>query len=92
MTGPGIYPHVLELSTLLYLFVKGFNKHKKRSESISNFIKGEAFFISYNNQMLLDVLSRRSLPSRTLQERPSSPLQFGQEQNIPGHLFERGAY
>ena len=30
--------------------------------------------------------------SCSLIKRPSSPLQFGQEENIPGHSFERRAY
>ena len=54
--------------------------------------KGETFFISYNNQVRLGVISQCGHHSCTLQNRPSSPFQFGQEDNIPGHLSERGAY
>ena len=42
--------------------------------------------------MLLGVISRCSPASCTLQKRPSSPFQFGQEENMPGHSFERKAY
>ena len=52
----------------------------------------EGLFISYDNQVLLRVFSHCDPPSCTLQERPSSPLQFGQEENIPGHSIERRAY
>ena len=31
-------------------------------------------------------------PSCILYKRPSSPLQFEQEENIPGHSFEKGPY
>ena len=31
-------------------------------------------------------------PGCTLQGRPSSHLQFGQKENIPGHSVERSAY
>ena len=33
-----------------------------------------------------------SFPSCTLQKRTSPPLQFGQEENIPGHSTEKRAY
>ena len=51
----------------------------------------ERFFISCDNQVLLGVISQRRLLSCTLQIRSSSPLQFGQEENIPGHSTERKA-
>ena len=54
--------------------------------------KKSLFFISYNNQVLLEVISRFGSPSCTLPKRPSSPLQSGQEENIPGHLFKRRTY
>ena len=56
------------------------------------FHKRREVFFSYDNQVLLGVISQCGLPFWTLQERPSSPLQFGQEENIPGHSTERRAY
>ena len=49
------------------------------------------FLISYDKQVLLGVISQRDPPFGTLQKRPSSPLQFGQEENIPGHSIESRA-
>ena len=45
-----------------------------------------------DNQMLLRVISQCRFPSCTLQKRPFSPLQFGQEDNLPGHSIESRAY
>ena len=42
--------------------------------------------------MELGVISQYGAPSCTLQKRPSSPLQFGQEENITGQSIERKAY
>ena len=52
----------------------------------------ERLFISYGNQVLLGVISQCNPPSCTLQNMPSSPLRFGQEEKIPGHSTERRAY
>ena len=38
------------------------------------------------------VLQSRLFTILLIQERSSSPLQFGQEENIPGHSTERKAY
>ena len=92
MTSPGIYPKIIELYALLNLIAMWSNKQQRRSEIISNFTKGESFFISYYNQVLLGLFSRWVAFSCFLIKRPSSPLQFGQEENIPGHSFERRAY
>ena len=51
--------------------------------------KGDNFFVSYNNQVLLGVISfciPLLAPSR---KRPYSLLQFGRGRNIFGHSFER---
>ena len=48
------------------------------------------FFIFYVNQVLFGVISQCVPPSSTLQKRPSSPLQFGQEENISGHTQLKG--
>ena len=53
--------------------------------------KGRHFHL-LDNQVLLGVVSQCGPSSWTLQERPSSPLQFGQEENIPGHSIESRAY
>ena len=68
LTGPGIYPQILELHAQLYLFVRGSNKQQKRGRIISNFTEGETFFIFYNNQVLLGVISRCTPPSNTAQK------------------------
>ena len=51
-----------------------------------------ALFISYDKQVFLGVTSQCDLPSCTHQKMSSSPLQFGQEENIPGRSIERRAY
>ena len=88
MTGPGIYPQTYH--TMLCpacMSVRESNKQQKRGSTIS-----KDFFISYDNDVLLVVFSQCDPPSCTLQKRPSSPLQFGQEENITGHPTGRRAY
>ena len=48
--------------------------------------------MSYDKQVLVGVISRYGRPSCTLQERPSSPFQFGQEENIPEYSIESRDY
>ena len=73
------------------LFCKRSNKQQRRCGIISNLTKGETFFISYNNELLLEVISRCSNPPWSLQKK--QPLfQFGQEENMPGHSTEKGAH
>ena len=43
----------------------------------------EKLFISYDNQVLMRVISQCA---------PSSPFHFGQEDRIPGHLIERRSF
>ena len=74
------------------IFVRGSNKKQRRGRIILNFTKRETLFVFYDNQVLLGVISRCGFPSCTLQKRPSSSLQFCQEENIPGHSIERRAY
>ena len=50
------------------------------------------FFISYDNQVLLGVISQCGAPSCTLQKRHFFPLQFGQEENISRYSIERKVY
>ena len=84
-----IYKFIIELNILQCLFVRKSNKKQRRGRIISNFTKRIDFVIFYDNQVLLEVISECSAPSWTLQKRPSSPLQFGQEENIPEHSNER---
>ena len=73
------------------LFCKGSNKQQRRCGIISNLTRGETFFISYNNEVLLEVISRCGTPPWILQKK--LPLfQFGQEENMPGHSTEKGAH
>ena len=72
---------IIELRVLQCLFARGSNKKQRRSRIISNFTKGETFSSLGGN-----------LTMWTLQERPFSPLRFGQEENISGHSTESRAY
>ena len=83
-----IYKFIIELNILQCLFVRKSNKKQRRGRIISNFTKRIDFVIFYDNQVLLEVISECSAPSWTLQKRPSSPLQFGQEENILGHSLK----
>ena len=66
------------------------NKQLSSGGSVSEFPKGETFFISYNNKVLLG--AHEAVPFLHPSKRPSSPFPFGQEENITGLLFERKAY
>ena len=70
------------------LICKGSNKKQRSGSIISNFTKGETFCLLWQPSAL-GVISQCFC---TLQKRPSSPIQFGEEENIPGHLIERRAY
>ena len=74
------------------LFFKGPKKRQRRGKIISNFTKGQTFFIFYDNQVLLKVISQCGPSSCTLQKRPSYPLHFDQEGNIPGHSIDGQGY
>ena len=56
------------------------------------FHKRRDFFISYDNQVLLGVISWCSPRSCTPQKSPSFLLQFGKEENISGNSINRRAY
>ena len=71
------------------LFVKGSNEKQRRGRIISNFTKGETFSSLNDNQVLLGVISCGP-HSCTPQKRGF--LQFGQEENIPGHSIETRPY
>ena len=64
-----IHKFIIELHVLQYLFLRGSNKQQRRGGIISNFTKGETYFISYNNQVLLGVIWRWSSSSCTLQRK-----------------------
>ena len=83
---------IVELHALQYLFIMGSNRQQRKGAIISNLTKRKAFFISYNNQVLLGVISQCGpllVPSK---KRSSCPLHSGQEETISGHSFERRAY
>ena len=48
--------------------------------------------MSYNNQVLLRIISLCCPPSHILLKRPFFPFQFGQEENISGNSTERRIY
>ena len=69
------------------LFVRWSNKKQRTGWIISNFTKGEtSSSLSWQSGAL------GSNVTMFPQERSSPPLQFGQEENIPGHLIERRGY
>ena len=74
-----IHRCIIEPHTLQCLFVRQSNKQQRMGMIVSNFTSTD-LFIFYNNQVLLGVVSQCSPPSCTLQERLSSPLQFGQKE------------
>ena len=59
---------------------------------VFTFHKRRYLFIFYDNQVLLVVISQCGPTSCTFQTGLPLPLQFGQEKNISGHSFKRGAY
>ena len=87
----GILPHILKsihkiLSTQ-FLVVWGSKKQHRRGQYHSNFTKRDTFLVSLKLSAILGNLTLHhsclSLPKNT------SFLQFGQEENIRGHLFEK---
>ena len=54
--------------------------------------QNESLFHLLRQLSTLGVISQWGPPSCTLQKRPSSPLQFGPEENIPGQSIESRAY
>ena len=63
LTGPeSIHKVVREMHALLHVLLRASNKQQRRSRIISNFKKGETFFIFYKNQALLGVFSRCGSP------------------------------
>ena len=88
-----IHKFIIELHALQCLFFRGSNKKQRKSWIISNFIKGETFSsLMTTKYILLGVISECGTPSCTPQKKPSSPFQFGQEEDIPGHSVERRTY
>ena len=80
-----IHKLIIELHALQCLFVRRYNKKKKGG--------GEAglFQISQKERLFHHLWQPRSL-GKNLIMWPSSPLQFGQEENICRHSVERRAY
>ena len=76
----GLLPHVLEsihkiyLLSTQHLIVRGSKKQQRRGWDYSNFTKGETFLVSLK---LSAIWGNNSF------------LQFGQADNVRGHLFEK---
>ena len=87
-----IHKFIIELHVLQCLFVRGSNEKQRKDKIISNFTKEETFSSVMTTKVLLGEISQYAPPSCTLQKRPFSPLQFGQEENIPGHSTEGRTY
>ena len=82
-----IHKFIIELHVLHCLFVRESNKKQRRGKIFQIWQKDRLFHLLDNQ-----VLSQYGPPSCTLQKRPFSPLQFGQEENIPEQPTERRAY
>ena len=84
----GLLPHVLEsihkiyLLSTQHLIVRGSKKQQRRGWDYSNFTKGETFLVSLKQSAICSSLT---LHYSCL----TSFLQFGQVENIRGHLFEK---
>ena len=78
-----IEPHVLQ-----YLLVRVSNKKTKEGQDYFKFHKRRDFFISYINQ----VINLQCGPLFYTLPKKVFPLQFGQEENIPGNSIERRVY
>ena len=92
LTGPGICPQIYhKLHVLQCLFVRESNK-KGGVGLFQISQKGRLFHLIWQSSALEGNLAMWSPPSCILQERSSSPLQFGQEVNITGHSIKRRAY
>ena len=103
-----IQKFIIQLHALQCLFVRGSNKQQRSGRIIFKFHKRTDFFVFYDNQVLLGVISQCAPsppppppppkkpppppPLLPLQRRPSSSLQFGHEENIPGYSTGRRAY
>ena len=48
-----IHKFIIELNVVQYVFVMGSNNKQRKGRIISNFRKGETFFITYDNHVLL---------------------------------------
>ena len=81
---PEIYPQ--NLSTQ-HLVVWGSKKSRRKGWDYSNFTKGETFLVSLK---LSDIWSNLTLHHSCLPlPKETSLLDFGQVENIRGHLFEK---
>ena len=87
-----IHKFIIELHALQCLFVRGSNKKQRRGLGLFEISqKVRLFHILWQPSTLGGNLIMQSFflhPSK----KPSSPLQFGKEENIPGHSIERKTY
>ena len=72
-------------------YVGGPDKKQRRDRIISNFTKGGTFHLLRQSSALGANLTMWP-PFLHPPKKPFSPLHFGQEENIPGHLTERTTY
>ena len=85
---PGIYTQIY-LRSPCHTVLIGSNKQQRRGRIISNLTK-QTFSSRMPSAIWVNLTMQP--PSCTLQNRLSSPLQFGQEENISGHSSENRAY
>ena len=81
-----IHKCIMELHVLQCLFVRGSNKKQRRCRIISNFTKGENF------SSLMKTKYSCGQSHKVVPLLAHSPLQFRQEESIPGHSIERRVY
>ena len=86
LTGPGIYPQIYRIAPCLHcLFVRGSNKQQRRVRLFEISQMDRLFNLLWQPSALGDNLTMRPFSC-------TSPLQFGQEENIPRQPFDRRAY
>ena len=74
----------IELHSLQCFFLRRSNRKQRRDRIISNLSKGETFSSLLATKYSWGIILRCGFPTCTLQ--------FGQEENIPGHSIENRAY
>ena len=84
LTGPGIYSHIYHRTPCpTVLICEGSNKQQRRGDIISNFTKGDTFFISYKDQGLLGPISRCSPSFHPLKKDLPLPFRLAKKRIYP---------
>ena len=86
-----IHKFITELHVLQFLFVRRSKKNKGGVKLFQISQKERLFHLSGQPSALGGNITMCP-PSSTTQKRPSCPLQFGQEENMPGHSVQWRAY